>query len=617
MQAWGASDPVISFGTQERPFDLSSGQSRSSIPKGAFYRDPQGNLRRNENGDAGNPIVTPPPKRGDRRGIIEESAGALANLYRGTGVMDEVVAGMSTAGDVLTGNITPRFSRNDTGAGLAPMMRGVGDAYTRNMAAQRRIEDGFAARRPDAATGLRSTGMAATMFVPGGATEQMATAPSRLMGAARGATVAGGQGYLMGLADRGTLPERMQQAGETAVTSAALGGALGGLAARGVPKKAKPPTNVDILRSYGIEPTMGQSMGGFAKNAEDLGLRAPILGPAIAGARARVNTQFTRAPALAALRPIGERLPRNLEPGFDTVAYVDSKLGKVYDDAAAMVPRVNIDDQLAADISAIAGRKADLPQSQAAQFDSIVADRLARLRGDQVSGETIKTIQGELRALAREQKAKGETSLGSMLDDSAEAVMGLVARANPEAAAMIRQADEGWRIYSMMNDASAAANAKGGVFVPGQFNSQVRSAGKGVGSNMTGKGFAPMQDLATAASSVLPDQFGNPGSANAIGLGALAMGTFSAPAQTVALAGGLTAASTPYFLAARRVVEELPPNVGKDELEAVARELADLAVSDPSVAPLLQSVQARLGRFGGVVGSAATLPPPRVQPTYP
>lgn len=42
-----------------QPIDLSKGQSRSSIPKGAFYRDPAGNIRRNDHGDDGNPIIQP------------------------------------------------------------------------------------------------------------------------------------------------------------------------------------------------------------------------------------------------------------------------------------------------------------------------------------------------------------------------------------------------------------------------------------------------------------------------------------------------------------------------------------------------------------------------------
>jgi hypothetical protein len=66
--------------TPETAVDLSGGQSRTTIPKGAYYRDPQGNIRRNDNLDAGNPIMRPangrkaatsglppPPKRGEVR----------------------------------------------------------------------------------------------------------------------------------------------------------------------------------------------------------------------------------------------------------------------------------------------------------------------------------------------------------------------------------------------------------------------------------------------------------------------------------------------------------------------------------------------------------------------
>lgn len=41
----------------DNAFDLSQGQSRTTIPAGAYYRDPQGNIRQNMNDDNGNPIV--------------------------------------------------------------------------------------------------------------------------------------------------------------------------------------------------------------------------------------------------------------------------------------------------------------------------------------------------------------------------------------------------------------------------------------------------------------------------------------------------------------------------------------------------------------------------------
>jgi hypothetical protein len=48
--------------TGQNPIDLSKGQSRYEAPAGAFYKDPQGNIRRNDNMDAGNPIVIPANK---------------------------------------------------------------------------------------------------------------------------------------------------------------------------------------------------------------------------------------------------------------------------------------------------------------------------------------------------------------------------------------------------------------------------------------------------------------------------------------------------------------------------------------------------------------------------
>lgn len=52
-------DPQAPGRSAQRPIDLSAGQSREGIGRGLFYRDPQGNIRRNDNGDPGNPIILP------------------------------------------------------------------------------------------------------------------------------------------------------------------------------------------------------------------------------------------------------------------------------------------------------------------------------------------------------------------------------------------------------------------------------------------------------------------------------------------------------------------------------------------------------------------------------
>jgi hypothetical protein len=47
--------------TPDQPLILQEGRSRADLPKGAFYQDPQGNVRRNDNADRGNPIIRKPP----------------------------------------------------------------------------------------------------------------------------------------------------------------------------------------------------------------------------------------------------------------------------------------------------------------------------------------------------------------------------------------------------------------------------------------------------------------------------------------------------------------------------------------------------------------------------
>lgn len=66
--------------TQNNAIDLSAGQSRTTIPKGAYYKDKDGNIRRNDNMDKGNPIIVP---RGGNvaKGVKASSANNLKAKY--------------------------------------------------------------------------------------------------------------------------------------------------------------------------------------------------------------------------------------------------------------------------------------------------------------------------------------------------------------------------------------------------------------------------------------------------------------------------------------------------------------------------------------------------------
>lgn len=529
------------------------------------------------------------------RTMGENVLGFMSTLNRSLLIGDEISAGATTARNVLTGRTPLADVRGD---------------FDRNMAREREQEATYSAEHPVAANVLaRGIGNSALMAVPGAKTVQGGTLAGNM---ARGALGAATAGAAYGLADAGTIEERGQAARRNALNpvTLAVGAGAGALSPRAARPKAakpvgKPGSDAQILADVGVSTSVPQRMGRAAKGVEDIGKRFPIVGQAVGGFNDRQIGQLNRAVGLKALEPVGMSLPKNVQPGFDMVEHVDDALGSVYKQASDLVPVVPpqavapFKDELAQ----IAERKADLPETVARQFDSIVSNRLARLDRPDASGALIKEIHGELGSLQAEAARKGETTLSGMLGDTRRAIMGIIERANPEAGALIKKADKGWQVYSIMNDAAAAASAKGGVFLPGQLNTQVRSAARGMGSNMAGKGKGPLQDIATAASRTIPDTFGNPGTANAalVASGLTGLAT-NAPA-TVTVAAGLTAAATPYFLAGRKIIERLPPSAGAAQLRQAQAQLAKLAQSDPAVAALQRQVAARLERLGALAGS--------------
>src|SRR5690606_39023331 len=166
-----------------------------------------------------------------KRSFIDEATGFMANVNRGLGIGDELVAAGETAKDVITGRRS---------IGQLPQV------FRENMAEQRAVEDDFAARRPLTARFAQGTGNAATVVVPTPAAPAALLAnSSRLTNAARGAVTAGMVGAGYAAVDRGSAGERLQAASETARNPLVLGlGAAGGALGPARPR-TKVPQRVD------------------------------------------------------------------------------------------------------------------------------------------------------------------------------------------------------------------------------------------------------------------------------------------------------------------------------------------------------------------------------------
>jgi hypothetical protein len=273
-------------------------------------------------------------------------------------------------------------------------------------------------------------------------------------------------------------------------------------------------------------------------------------------------------------------------------------LGAAYQRAAAMVPRVAPDQVMAANLAQISARRADLATHDAEQFERIVRDRVARL-GSGTTGRQAMEIADELEGQAANYSSSSDGSqraMGALIGDVAREVRGLIGRSSPQADALIQQADEGYTIYVRLRD--AASKGKDGIATPSGLRTAVKTQDKSVGKGNVATGDAALYDLANA-SHIMPDQFGNPGTGNAIGLGALLVGAPTAPVATAATAASLGAAAAPYMMMGRQILESLPPNATRVQLLAAQRQLHQLAQQYPAVSALEQALALKIYQASG------------------
>jgi len=80
-----------------------------------------------------------------------------------------------------------------------------------------------------------------------------------------------------------------------------------------------------------------------------------------------------------------------------------------------------------------------------------------------------------------------------------------MARQNPQLFPVKKQIDRGWANYKIIENAAQKQGAREGVFTPAQLSNAVRTADDTKDNRAYAHGQALLQDLANAASKVLPD----------------------------------------------------------------------------------------------------------------
>ncbi len=335
--------------------------------------------------------------------------------------------------------------------------------------------------------------------------------------------------------------EKLKQLAIGTVGGGAVPAVMAG-GARVISPNASRNPNVQLLRDEGVNPTIGQTLGGRWNAAEEKLTSVPITGDMIARARRNAMGEFDNAAINRATGPIGERVEG---AGFGAVKQAGDKLSQAYDDALSQINVVRFDTRFGSDLSQLRQLTTGLTPNMQARFNKTLQDVVAH-RTSQAGGmtaETFKKVDSEIGGLARRYGASSVASEGELGDafGQLQALLKQQAiRTNPQAAQALAAADEGWANLVRVEGASKAAMNNEGVFTPAQLNMSIRQADKSVRGRAVSRGDALMQDLGNAGQAVLGNKVPNSATADRamLGGGALLSGAINPAIPAALLAGG-------------------------------------------------------------------------------
>lgn len=410
-----------------------------------------------------------------------------------------------------------------------------------------------------------------------------AAAPAVSTGPLRQAALAGASyGALTPITDGGESFWK-DKAKETAL-GAATGPAtsiLGRMLARVVSPNASVNPNLKLLRDEGVQPTIGQSLGGAANAVEEKLTSLPIMGDRIAAMRNRAIDQFNNAAINRSVAPIGEKVQGI---GQGAVAEAGDKLSDAYRNALKDVNHVNFDtpafnqnlDQLQQMATGLTG---GLDKKFERTLTDVVLRRMSP--NGSILGTDLKAVDSELGKIA----AKWQGSSAASEKEFGDAVLQLksilsseVGAVHPEVAKALKAADTGYANLVRVEGASKAGINNEGRFTPAQLNGAIRGADRSVRDRATARGEALMQDLGNAGNMLgnrVPDS-------GTVGRGLLAGVGLGAGTLNLGIPAGLIAGAAAYT----------PP---------VQNALAALISRRPADAPKISNYLRQLTQSGGVL----------------
>lgn len=351
-----------------------------------------------------------------------------------------------------------------------------------------------------------------------------------------GALSGGAQGYAAPYASQG------EHIANTLV-SAGLGGALPGAGAAGSKiVQGLASDEARMLLEKGVRLTPGQmlagsrdsnlatAIGNSIKTAEDKMTSLPIVGGAIRNAQRRARDDFNLGSVQKALDPIGVKLGKTVQAGYDAVQAGREAISKFYDTTLGQMAG-RVDSQLTNGIARTLGNHVNaLPDNLARHLmQTVDQDVLQKLGKGQVVGgkeikEVISNLGNEIRSAGQSQDP-AYRQLGKAYQAIQNDVKSMLKRQNPgKLSEDLKDADAAHARMLRVENAASRVGAQEGKFTGAQLRSAARAEDSSYKKRGFSQGQALMQDWADAGHATLSSKVPDSGTAGRLLLDAGIMG---------------------------------------------------------------------------------------------
>jgi hypothetical protein len=297
-----------------------------------------------------------------------------------------------------------------------------------------------------------------------------------------------------------------KQAQDDALMGAITGG-VGGTALRQGGKALTSRLNregLGVLKEAGVQPTVGQALGGMADRTEQKLGSVPFFGDLINDARRRAQGELREAAFQRVAGPLGQTATKT---GTEGVEQAHRFVDEAYDAAKQAMPKLNIADDFSGKIDSMIDGfdERGFAPDTIKQFRKLVDNKVLGRIGDagELGADQLKLLDSELGDIV----AKGSPEMKTMAAEMQQTMMDMAAKQSPEYAAQLAKADEAFSKTAVLD----IVGGKGEKFTPKQLEAAIKANDKTARKNGFARGKGPLRDLSRPGVENLTDSVADSG----------------------------------------------------------------------------------------------------------